>query len=535
MAEEQRSLVRAARSGAAVGTAQFAAYIFSFFLGVAIAAAFGASRVTDAYFMASSTAELLAKIFLGGALTSVFLPILAELEAAGDRERAKRLFAALFALAVAVFLVLAIPLELFSRTLVDLLAPGFDPDTRALTTLLLRIVFPASLLAFLADLTIVPLHVHRRFGLPALSRLLIPLSTLAVLLLLAPRLGVLTLAVGAVAGTAVQVVLLFVALHRSGYRVRLASPFRNPDVRRVIVLTLPFIVSILAAQGAGVVYRVLVSHQPEGSLTSLKFAEKISQMTNVLFLGSITQVAFPAFARAAATTSHEEIRARLTTAVRSAAFFAIPITVGAIVLREHLVRILFERGAFTEAASATTAALVPFYMIGLLGNGVSSLLGHLALALKETRRAVGVNVGLQAIATLLFLVLVPLIGVPGLALVSGAGPFVLTGLYVVALRGRFRGLGRTVATHAADPRLLVAGTAAALLTYIGRGAGAWLEGGRSLADASALVGGTALGCAGYLGTAWLLKVPEVGAVRHVLSSVLRRPRANRTESPRSAP
>lgn len=514
------SLLRAARSGTTVGLSQLGYAAASFVLSLAIAATFGAAGPTDAYFMASSTAELLAKILLGGALVSVALPVFVEFLALGDAARAWRLFSSLFSLALIAFLLLGGVLELFARPLVDLLAPGFGDDTRALTVTLLRVVFPAYLFSFLTDLATVPLHAHRRFGLPAASRLITPALTLLILLALVSRIGIATLALGTLAGAALQAVLLLAALRRLRHHVSFRAPFRNPDTWRVLRRTLPFVLSILAAHGAGAVYRILVSEAPEGSLASLKFAEKIFQMANVLFLGTITQIAFPVFARAAATGTPDDIRARLREAARAVAFFAIPLTVSLVLLRTPLVRTLYERGAFTAEATAATALLVPLYAFGLLGNGWSSLLGHLTLAVQETKAAVAVNVALQALAATLFVLLVPTLGVPGLALVSGLGPFFLTVLYLVALRRRVPGLPRALLNRQIFP-LALAGAACAVTVGISRHAGQLLAPGMAR-DLASLATGGALGTAAYLAVAWLLGVPEVQTLRALVGQVIRR-------------
>lgn len=510
-AHEDSSLLRAAKSGSAIGLLQIAYAVCSFVLSLNIAATFGAASSTDAYFMASSTAELLAKILLGGALASVFLPIFIEHSTHGDPERAWRLFRSLFTLALGAFVVLGFFVEMVARPLVDILAPGFPPDVRAVTVFLLRIAFPAYLFSFLTDLATVPLHAHRRFSLPAAGRLIAPLLTLGILLFLGRWIGIVTLALGLLFGAALQMILLLNALRRSGFIIRLSAPWKNIDVWHTLRLTLPFVLSILAAYGAGAVYRILVSGEPAGSLASLKFAEKISQMANLLFVGTITQIAFPAFARVAALGSAEEIRARVGTAVRVVAFFAIPLTIGITLLRTPLVRMLYERGAFTPAATTATSLLVPLYLLGLLGNGWSSLLGHLTLALKETRRAVGVNVALQALAAALFVLLVPSLGVPGLALVSGAGPFLLTALYLFTLKDRCPGLIPLFFTKTMGA-LVLAGVACGVGVAAGQKTGLLFPPG-FVRDLGTLFGSALLGAAAYLGAAQLLGVPEVATVR----------------------
>ncbi len=509
------TLLRAARSGTIVGAAQLAQYVLTFLLGVAVAAFFGVAGTTDAYFMASSTAEMLTKILLGSALASVFLPVLVSLLAKGDVARARTLFSGLLTLAFLAFVLLGTVMEVFADPIIRFLAPGFPPETHRLTVTLLRFVIPAYLFGFLTELATVPFHAARRFALPAVSRLVVPALTLLALLALTGRVGINAVVIGTLIGTAVQFVTLLAVLRPAGYPYQPTVPWRHAELRRVVVLTLPFVLSIIAADGAGAVYRILVSHEPTGALASLKFSEKIYQISNLLFLGTITQIAFPAFAAAAG--SAEDLRARFRTALRAVAFFTIPLSVGIIVLREPLVRALYQRGAFTAAATTATAALLPFFIIGLFGNGVSSLLGHLTLALQKTRSAVGVNVALQAIAAALFVLLVPRFGPPALAFVSGIGPFILSALYLFRLRPHFPGL----ASAFADRHLLailVAGAATAVLTSLGLRASALLPPGFGR-DLASLAAGALLGGGGFLAVSWLFRVPEVRTVGALLRSI----------------
>lgn len=511
MTEPNPTLAHAARSGTAIGIAQLLSYAASFALSLAIAATFGAGRTTDAYFMATSTAELLAKILLGGAVTSVLLPLFVEYLAKENPSRAWTLFSSLFSLAMVAFLVFGSILQLFADTLVTFITPGFAEETRLLTIVLLRLVFPAYLFSFLADLAMVPLHAQGRFGLPALSRLVVPTITLLALLTLVGRIGISVLALGTLIGTAVQLSLLLLALSRGGYKPTIH--LLHPDVKRVLLLTVPFILSILAAHGAGIVYRMLVSLEPEGSLASLKFGERIFMIANTLFLGTIVQVAFPAFARAA-STSLTEAHARLQTAFRLVTLAGIPLTVGLILLRTPLVRVLYERGAFTPEDTAATALLVPFFVFGLLGNGWSSLLGHFVLAFQATWTAVGVSVALQAIAAGLFALLVPSLGVVGLALVSGLGPFVLTALYLWAFRHRMPSL-RVLFFNAQMGRLALAGGLCALVVIAVLAVTQTFPPSRSRDLSTVLIGGIGGGGA-YVLAAWLLRVPETGMVLRLL-------------------
>jgi putative peptidoglycan lipid II flippase len=409
---------------------------------------------------------------------------------------------------------------LFTDQLVSVIAPGFPAATHDTTVRLLRIMLPAFFFAMLTDLAIAILHSFRVFGIPSISRLIVPLLSLLLVLTAAERYGIVVLAVGTLLGATVQIMLIFRALFRSGFRYTPALSFRDADVRRVLSLVAPFALSVLAAQGAGVVYRILVSHFPEGSLSVLKFGEKIFQMTNTLFLSSITTVVFPALSRAVAERAWEETRKTMRQAVRLMVFFGVPLTVGMMFLREPLVRLLYERGSFTAEDTAVTAAVLGLLLLGLVANGIGSLLGHLALALKATRISVFATIGTQLASILLFFLLASRLGIRGFALASAISPFILVALYMVLLRKQVARVWNILA----DPTLLkfiVSGVALS----VGVAVGTRLTGGggdHSLPDIVILTVSAGLGSLAYIGSAWALGIPEIRIVREIVYYALRR-------------
>jgi putative peptidoglycan lipid II flippase len=406
---------------------------------------------------------------------------------------------------------------------VSFIAPGFSPEIHLTTVHLLRIMLPGFFFLLLSDLLIAILHSFRIFGIPAATRVIPPAVTLACVLLLAPRYGVTTLAIGTLLGATINMALLCIALIRAGYVYEPVFSLRDPDVRRVIRLVAPFVLSVLAAQGAGIIYRMIVSHFPEGSLSALKFGEKIFQVTNTLFLGSITTIAFPAFSRAVAARAWDEVRSTMRQAIRVMAFFGVPLMISIALLRTPLVRLLYERGSFTPEDTAATAAVLGLFLIGLIANGVSSLLGHLALALKVTRTSVLVTIGAQICSIAMFMLFAPRMGIRGLALASALGPFVLTLLYLIALRPRITGLVRSVF----NPGLFSFATSGAALAVTLMLVKRFLplpESSRS-ADELLVIVSAILGSLTYLLLSKLLKIPEVRNAEEIVYYALRRRRS----------
>lgn len=518
---KQPPFFRAARAVSAIGMSTVAALLAGFFLQLTIAYKFGASGRTDAFFMAQGTSELLAKILLGGSITSVFLPVFVEYLSNNQNERAWNLANNLFHVAAVIFTVLLVILEIFTNQLVFLIAPGFSPEIHGLTVLLLRIILPAFFFTMLVDLGAAILNSLRVFGWPAISRLLTPLISLVLVVIFADRLGIITLAFGALAGGSLQLLLIVYSLKRAGFQYRFKLSIEDPDLKRVLFLVTPFIFSILAAQGAGIIYRILASHLPAGSLSAIKFGDKISQMTTALFLANIVTVSFPAFSRAVATNSRLEIIKNVRQAFRAIVFFAVPLTLGVILLREQVIRLLYERGSFTADDTGKTALVLGILLCGLLANSLSSLFGHLALALKATRVSVFSTIVTQIMTSALFLFLAPRLGIVGLALGSAISPFILVSFYIYFLNKRIPQLWH-IFLDSNIYKIISCGIALFLAVYSTRGLIEKIGGPTSVQDVTTVILGAMAGSLAYACLAFILKIPELSAMKEIVYYAIKR-------------
>lgn len=409
-------------SAGLISLAAFGGAIIGFFLQLLVAYYFGASQATDAFFMAQSTSEMLNKLLLGGSIASVFLPIFVAQIAQGNRTTAWSLGLNILHISGLIVIILATLLAIFATPFVRFIAPGFDNQTTTLTVALLRVLVPSFAFLFLVNLATSMLQALRHFIAPAILRIVAPLVSLLFVALLAPTIGIYSYALGVVVGSIVQLALLFYALHRVGMSYHFIFRPTDPNIKRIFSLVYPFIFSALATQGAGIVYRVLVSELSIGSLSSLKYAEKITQLLTIMFLGSVTYVIYPLLAEKAAKHDFQGMRETIAGAIRLIGFVALPVIAGVVILREPLITFLYQRGDFTPHDTAMTSIALLWFILGLLTNGISSVFGYATLSLQQTRAAVAITTATQAIAIYLFVLLVPRMGHEGLALGSSLVP-----------------------------------------------------------------------------------------------------------------
>lgn len=411
-----------AASAGIIGLASFGGALVGFILQLLVAFYFGAGSRTDAFFMAQDTSEMLSKLLLGGSITAVFLPMFVERIGRDQRENAWHLALNLLHLTAAIFIAAIFILAFFAEPFIRFIAPGFDKETSALTVQLLRVLLPSFLFLFLVELTTSMLHSLKRFVLPAALRLVAPITSITAILILVQTLGIYALAIGVVAGSILQLVLLFLGLRRQGLSYRFVFQPLDPAIKKLARLVYPFAFSVLVTQAAGVVYRILVSELSEGSLASIKFAEKITRLLATIFLASVTTVIFPILSEKASRNDFTGMRETIAGAIRLVVFITVPVIVGIALLRDPIISFLYQRGSFTAEDAAMTSIALLFLVIGLTTNGISSILSHATLALQKTSAAVAVTIASQAVAIYLFILLVPFMQHAGLALASSLVP-----------------------------------------------------------------------------------------------------------------
>ena len=119
-----------------------------------------------------------------------------------------------------------------------------------------------------------------------------------------------------------------------------------------------------------------------------------------------------------------------------------PISVGAFILAEPIIRILFERGAFDENATKITAQVLSLYAIGMVATGMRDVMVRVFYSLQDTKIPMKNSI-LSVIFNIFFsLILIKNMKVSGLALASSISAIVAVCFLMYNLRkkiGKFNG------------------------------------------------------------------------------------------------
>ncbi len=160
---------------------------------------------------------------------------------------------------------------------------------------------------------------------------------------------------------------------------------------------------------------ILATGAGPGAVSWLNYGFRLIYMPIGLFGLSIATAALPAISVHAARGDAASVRRTLSAGLRMMLMLNVPATAGLIALASPIVALLFERGSFTPADTAATAAAIACYAPGLVGYSAVKIAVPTFYALHDARTPVVVSIATVVVNLALNLVLVGPFGYRGLA------------------------------------------------------------------------------------------------------------------------
>ncbi len=374
-----------------------------------------------AFSTASRIPLLFFDIALGSAVTSAFIPIFNEYLAKNEKEKAMQFSNQFISLVVLITLLMVGLGIVFSRQFIWLIAGGLDADKLQLASQLVVILFPTIFFTGLAYCFVGVLQSYGEFYIPSIISLVSNGLLVLYLLVFGDKFGIHGVAVAMLCAWATQCLVQLPSLWKIRYRFKPSISFRSEGIRRACKLALPIIISTWMQPINTMVNIRLASGLNGGeAVTALDYANKLYIILVGVFTFTVTNLIFPSLSRASATDDTRSYREIITKALRYIVFIIAPIMVGFLILSKPIIRLFYERNAFTEQSTQLTSLALFCYSLGMLGYGIQEISnkGFYALhngktPMKVAFAGIAVNISLSILFVLGFR-----IGLGGLALAA---------------------------------------------------------------------------------------------------------------------
>jgi putative peptidoglycan lipid II flippase len=492
---------------------------------IVAASYFGTGGAASAFTLAFQVPNLVRALVADSALTSAFVPVFSELLEERKRREAYALASALGGLivvalgALTVLFIAAAPLLIPPFT-----GAEFTPALDRLAVGLSQVLFPIVVLLGLNGLVVGVLNAHDHFTIPALAPLVWNVVIIACLVVLTPRFEgddrLYAYAIGVLGGTAVQLAMSVPVLRRIGFPLRLSLHWRDPRIKRVLVLMLPVSVGLGLINVNIVINSVLGVLVSEEAPRAIEAAFRIYMLPQGMFSVAVATVLFPALSRLVARGDLPGLRALTGTGMRQIALLLVPSAAIFLALPEPIVRLVFQRGEFDAESTRLVAEALFWFAFSLPFAGINLLLTRTFFALQRPWLPTALAVGSLVVNAVVALALYQPLGIGGIVIGTAAGSAFMTLAQAHRLSRVLSGLelGRTAAA------LLGILAASALLGIVAWTTWALLDDllGRSLLAQIVSVGSACLlGIAVYARALLWLRLPEADDIRRL---VLRRAR-----------
>ena len=387
---------------------------------------FGTSAAADAFNAAFRIPNFLQNIFGEGALSASFIPVYAGLLARENKEEADRVASAILTLLALTTSLIVLVGVLTTPYLIDLIAPGFQGETRELTIRLVKILFPGAGLLVLSAWCLGVLNSHRRFFLSYTAPVIWNVAIIFSLIWFGRRGSLVEasnvnafqfglaewVAWGSVIGSALQFGVQLPTVLRLIKRLRPVLEVKSKSVRTVIRNFFPVFFSRGVVQISAFVDALLASLLGTGAVAALTFAQSLYTLPVSLFGMSVSAAELPAMSSALGTETEvkAQLRRRLDSGLRQIAFLIVPSAIGFLALGDVMVAALYQTGRFTRADSLYVWGIIAGSAIGLLPTTFGRLYASTFYALHDTRtplRFAVVHVVLAVVLGFLFAIPLP--------------------------------------------------------------------------------------------------------------------------------
>lgn len=467
------------RKFATVGSGTMASRILGFAREMLMAAAVGTGPVAAAFYAAFQFPNTFRRLFAEGAFNAAFVPLFAREIETGGVEGARKFSEEVFGALFGVLVVLTIAMELAMPFVIRYaIAPGFadDPGQLAATTTLALIMFPYLICMSLAAMMAGMLNSLRRYLAAAIAPVFLNVILVSVLAVvwfrgMEGRVVGEMLAWGVLSAGIVQLAIVWLAVRRAGLRIGFRRPRLTPNVRRLLWLALPAAITGGITQINTLVGTAIATGQDK-AVPALNLADRIYQLPLGVVGVAVGVVLLPELARALRAGALREAANLQNRSVEFTMFLTLPAAAALLVISEPIVRVLYERGAFTPQDTALVAEVLSIFGIGLPAFVLIKAFTPGFFAREDTRTPMffaGLSVGLNIS---LALTLFPSMGAPGIAVASTAAGWTNALLLFGTLvwRGHW---GSDRALLLRLPRLVLA---AAIMAFGARVAAGWLSG-----------------------------------------------------------
>lgn len=217
------------------------------------------------------------------------------------------------------------------------------------------------------------LFAEKRFILPTISQLLLNVSIIILVFIFTKEYGIFTIPYGYLIGSFLQlsILLIYIRTELKNPKLSIMSMGNLKIILGPMVITI-FIEAI--SQVHLLADRYFINQVEAGGIAALNYAMTLFILPISIITISLSTAIFPSFTESIINANSEELTSRIKKSLQFIFFFFIPISLVYIYSGDQIIKLIFQRGNFSQADTLLTSDVLSIYAISLTFYSIYSLL-----------------------------------------------------------------------------------------------------------------------------------------------------------------
>ena len=386
----------------------------SFLVPLFIAAWFGITSETDAFFFSYGLILFLAGIF-APVIESVIVPYIAE--ARGNNEDVGRFVGNVLGMS-GVALVIVVVIFLFIIQPVLSIVTHFNTKSLQLISLLFIETAPLIILLSCSSVLTGTLNAYKKFAIPAISPVLRATITIIIIVALKGILGIHAIVWGYLIGESFRLIMIFGAIYRFNL-YSITFSLKLDEKLKEFLKTISFQIAGMTIIGLNpIVDKAMASWLGHGSVSVIYYADRLYMIPVVFVSTGLMVTILSHWSDRYYAQGSQHLNNDITRIAKPTMIVTLTLMFVLILLHQPIVNFAFGRGAFDDTKLAEVGWVWFCYLLGFAPYVMSQILNRRLLVLKRTKLLFMLSCLWVSMNIILNIVLMHVLNVAGIALAT---------------------------------------------------------------------------------------------------------------------
>lgn len=406
--------------------------VLGFFREIVLANFYGTKGYADVFLLTLNIPGLIIAV-VGSAVATIYVPIYFETRDKLGEDGSLKFTNNMLNLSLIISIIIAILGLLFTEQFVNIFAGGFTGDKFELAVKFTKIMMCGVLFLSTSKIFSSYLQVNDNFVVPGIIG--IPYNIILIITIaISTKMNIIILAYGALLAMASQLLFQIPFAIKKSFKYSPYINLKDENIKNMLLLILPMLIGVAVGQINTFVDRALATTLGDGKLAALNYANKLNDFVMALFVTSIITVIYPKLSKMSNNENKDGFINMIVKSSNCIILLVLPISIGAIILAEPIVRILFQRGAFDANSTNMTSMALRLYSLGLLAMGIRDILTRAFYSFSDTKTPM-INSSLALIINIILnFILIKPFGYAGLAISTSIASIITVILLFISLK-----------------------------------------------------------------------------------------------------